>query len=119
MFIVYKTAAPDEIDRVIAYCRTHTTKNGGFFEVYPSPEGEMRLILINTCPKDGAVDTRQPLGAFYCNYLAPGVVAVEDSPHDGPAESKRSVQAVKQVIDILFAEESPETALRQILSRQQ
>ncbi|MEE9258718.1 MAG: hypothetical protein V3U37_04165 [Nitrospinaceae bacterium] len=114
MFTVYKTASDEDICRIIDYCRTHTIKNGGLFEVYPGPDGDMHMVIVNSCPEDGPVDTFRPLGAFYCNYTGPGVIALEEEdPHfDGAENRKRHVEAVKQVIDILLKEARPGTKIR-------
>ena len=114
MFAIYKTASPEDIARIIDYCRNHTIKNGGLFEVYPGPDGNMHMIIVNSCAKDGPMDKFRPLGAFYCNYMSPGVISIEEEdPHyDGVESRKRHVEAVKQVIDILLSNTRPGTTIQ-------
>jgi len=100
MQIVYKKMSPEELERILAYCRAHTTQTGGPFEVYSDPENKDRVtVIINACT-GGSLS---PLGAFYCNYLGSGVISLEDDPrHDRAASRRRDTAALKRVIDDLL-----------------
>ncbi len=104
MHVVYKTVAPGEVDRIIAYCSHHNVKNGGLFEVYPGADGGLVMVIVNSCSESGPQGKLRPLGAFYLNYSGPGVISIEEEdPHfDGAESRKRHVTAIKQVIDILL-----------------
>jgi len=104
MHVVYKTVAPGEVDRIIAYCSRHNVKNGGLFEVYPGADGGLVMVIVNSCSESGPQGKLRPLGAFYLNYSGPGVISIEEEdPHfDGAESRKRHVTAIKQVIDILL-----------------
>jgi len=113
MHAVYKAVSHEDILRVAGYCREHSVKNGGLFEVYPGPEGDLTLVIVNSASEDEALNRLRPLGAFYLNYAAPGVISIEEEdPHfDGADSRKRHVQAIKQVIDILLKEGYPGTRI--------
>jgi len=109
MHAVYKAVAVADIQRIIDYCRDHMKNNGGLFEVYPGPEDNMVLIVVNACSGEISFSALRPVGSFYCNFIAPGVISIEEEdPHfDGVDSRKRHVQAIKQVIDILLKEGYP------------
>lgn len=109
MHAVYKAVPLEDVQRIIDYCREHTTNNGGLFEVYPGPEGNMTMMIVNAHSGEDSLSALRPIGAFYCNFVAPGVISIEDDdPHfDGAESRKRHVQAIKQVIDILLKEGYP------------
>ena len=104
MHVIYKTVAPGDVDRIIAYCSHHNVKNGGLFEVYPGADGGLVMVIVNSCSESGPQGKLRPLGAFYLNYSGPGVISIEEEdPHfDGAESRKRHVTAIKQVIDILL-----------------
>ena len=114
MHTVYKTVSPEDIDRILDYCRNHSVDKGGLFEVYAGSGGGLEMVIINSCGNDGPTGTMRPLGAFYCNYSGPGVISIEeeDPYFDGMDSAKRHVVAVKQVIDILLREGYPGTRIR-------
>ena len=109
MHSVYRTASLEDITRIVDYCRNHTVKKGGLFEVYPDPDENLFMIIVNSCSELDLNHQLRPLGAFYCNYAGPGVITIEDEdPHfDGAESRKRHVTATKQVIDILFKQGFP------------
>ncbi len=109
MHAVYKAVSLEDIQRVIDYCRDHTKKNGGLFEVYPGPEEHMSMMIVNACSGDEPLNALRPVGAFYCNFVGPGVISIEeeDPQFDGAQSRKRHVRAIKQVIDILLKEGYP------------
>ena len=110
MHNVYRTASLENVIRIVEYCRNHTVKNGGLFEVYPDPDENLFMIIVNSCSESNSKHFR-PLGAFYCNYAGPGVITIEeeDSHFDGAKSRKRHVIAIKQVIDILLKKGFPGT----------
>ncbi len=109
MHAVYKAVSLEDIQRVIDYCRAHTQKESGLFEVYPGPEENMTMMIVNACSGEEPLDALRPVGAFYCNFVGPGVISIEeeDPQFDGVPSRKRHVQAIKQVIDILLKEGYP------------
>ena len=111
MHSVYRPALLEDVTRIVDYCRNHTVKNGGIFEVYPDPDENLFMIIVNSCSESDSKHQLRPLGAFYCNYAGLGVITIEEEdPHfDGAKSRKRHVTAVKQVIDILLKKGYPET----------
>ena len=97
------------MQRVVDYCRSASARNGGLFEVYSMPGEDMHMIVVNSSPGDD--EKFRPLGGFYCNYMRPGVISIEeDDPHfDGAESRKRHVAAIKQVIDIIIKQGFPGT----------
>jgi hypothetical protein len=108
MHAVYKAVPLEDIHRVLDYCRNHMKNNGGLFEVYPGQDN-MEMVIVNACSGEEDLKQLYPLGAFYCNFVAPGVISIEeeDSHFDGAKTRKRHVEAIKQVIDILLKEGYP------------
>ena len=113
MHSVYRTAPLEDIIRIVDYCRNCSVKKGGIFEVYPDPRESLFMIIVNSCSESDPMDRLRPLGAFYCNYVGPGVITIEEEdPHfDGAESRKRHVVAIKQVIDILLREGFPGTQI--------
>ena len=111
MHSVYRTASLEDITRIVDYCRNHTVKKGGLFEVYPDPDENLFMIIVNSCSESDLNHQLRPLGAFYCNYAGPGVITIEeeDLHFDGAESRKRHVTATKQVIDILLKKGYPGT----------
>ena len=109
MHAVYKAVPMEDVQRIIDYCREHTTNNDGLFEVYPGPEGNMAMMIVNACSGEEPLSALRPVGAFYCNFVGPGVISIEEEdPHfDGSETRKRHVQAIKQVVEILLKEGYP------------
>ena len=109
MHTVYRTAPLVDVIRIVDYCRHHTVKIGGLFEVYPDPDENLFMIIVNSCSESDSKYPLRPLGAFYCNYAGPGVITIEEEdPHfDGSESRKRHIAAIKQVIDILLKKGFP------------
>ena len=99
MHTVYKALAPEDVERIIAYCHDHTVQKGGLFEVYP--DGLVTTVVINS--KDEPLQQFRPMGAFYCNYLGPGIISLEEQNlhHDSMSSVQNHIKAVKQIIDNL------------------
>ena len=87
MHAVYKAVPLADIQRIIDYCRDHMKNNGDLFEVYPGQEDHMAMVIVNAC--SGEYSALRPVGAFYCNFVGPGVISIEeeDPSFDG-AESR-------------------------------
>ncbi len=102
---IYKALSPEEVERIIAYCKEHTVQKGGLFEVYPGPDGLMKMVVVNSSQEEEALEKFRPLGAFYCNYLGAGIISLEeeDPDHDGMPTTKDHIKAIKQVIDHLIS----------------
>ncbi len=113
MHTVYRAVPFEDVQRILDYCRNHTVKNGGLFEVYPSTDTDLEMVLVNSCSDDAPANERRPLGAFYCNYSGPGVISIEeeDPYFDGAEAGRRHVAAIKQVIDILLKHGYPGTEI--------
>jgi hypothetical protein len=109
MHAVYKAVPLEDVQRIIDYCREHTTNNGGLFEVYPGPEDDMAMMIVNARSGEEPLSVLRPIGAFYCNFVGPGVISIEEEdPHfDGAESRKRHVRAIKQVIELLLQEGYP------------
>ncbi len=105
MHTVYKALAPEDVERIIAYCQNHTIQKGGVFEVYP--DGKVTMVVVNS--EDEPLENFLPLGAFYCNYLGPGIISLEeeDPDHDGMPSAQNHLKAIKQTIDILIEPDHP------------
>lgn len=103
MHTVYKALPKEDVDRIITYCKNHTIQKGGLFEVYP--EGLMTMVVVNSRPEDEPMEKFRPLGAFYCNYLGPGIISLEeeDPHHEGMPSAKHHIKAIKKMIDTLIA----------------
>ena len=113
MHSVYRTAPLEDVLRIIDYCRNHTVKSGGLFEVYPDPTESLFMVIVNSCSESDLKVQFRPLGAFYCNYSGPGVITIEEEdPHfDGAESRRRHITAIKQVIDILLKRGFPGTCI--------
>jgi len=113
MHSVYRTVSVEDVVRIVDFCSSHSAKNGGLFEVYPDPEGNLFMVIVNSCSALDSKHQSHPLGSFYCNYAGPGVITIEEEdPHfDGVESRRRHVTAIKQVIDILLAEGFPGTQI--------
>jgi len=102
MHTKYKEISFKDMQRVIGYCQKNSVQYGGLFEVYSMPGEDMHMIVINSSSPDE--EKFRPLGGFYCNYLGPGVISIEDEDpnFDGAESRKRHVSAIKQAIDIIL-----------------
>ena len=105
MHTVYKALAREDVELIIAYCQDHTIRKGGLFEVYPDPEGLVTTVVVNSLQEYEPLEKFLPLGAFFCNYLGPGIISLEEEdPHyDGMLSAKNHIKAIKQTIDTLIS----------------
>ncbi len=99
MHTVYKALAPENVESIIAYCQDHTIQNGGLFEVYS--DGLVTTIVVNS--KGEPMEQFHPLGAFYCNFLGPGIISLEEQNpnHDSMSSVQKHTKTIKQTIDSL------------------
>jgi len=104
MHTVYKEVSVEDAQRMLDYCRRHSVKEGGMFEVFSTPGQDIHMVIVNSCSEDEPLEKFRPLGAFYLNYLKPGTISIEeDDPHfDGAPARKYHVAAIRQVIDLLW-----------------
>jgi hypothetical protein len=109
MHAVYKAVPLKDVQRVIDYCRDNKKQGSDLFEVYPGPEENMAMMIVNAISGESPLNALRPIGAFYCNFVGPGVISIEEEdPHfDGVASRKQHIQAIKQVIDLLLQEGYP------------
>ena len=100
MQTIYKALPIEDVERIIAYCRN----KGGLFEVYPGPDCKTHMVVVNSRPEDEPLDKFCPLGAFYCNYLGPGIISLEEEEpnHDGIPSPQSHIKAIKEVINKLL-----------------
>ena len=114
MHVVYKALLPEEVERIVAYCNGHTVRDGGLFEVYLGSDGQTKMIVVNSCSETEPMENFRPLGAFYCNYLGPGIISLEEEEptHEGMPSTKDHLKAIKQVIDMLIQYGHPGMEIR-------
>ncbi len=110
MHTIYKAVSPIEIERIIAYCKEHSIQNGGIFEIYPGSKDSEKMVIVNSHPENEPLEKFRPLGTFYCNYLGPGIISLEEEEpqHDGMPSVQLHIQAIKKVIDTLIEKGDPE-----------
>ena len=104
MHTVYKALLPEEVERIIAYCRDHTISNGGIFEIYTGSKESEKMVLVNSSHENESLKQFQPMGIFYCNYFGPGIISLEeeDPDHDSMPSARHHIQVIKQTIDTLI-----------------
>ncbi len=109
MHTIYKALPPEEVKRIIAYCQNHTIQKGGLFEVYAGPDEMTKMIVVNSSPENEPLKNFRPLGAFYCNYLGPGIISLEEEgpDHDGMPSAQLHIKSTKNVIDLLIEQGYP------------
>ena len=109
----YKDVSIEDMQRILAYCRHHSVKAGGLFEVYTTPGTDIHMVIVNSCSENGPLEQFRPLGAFYLNYTRLGAITIEvEDPHfDGMESRKRHVAAIRQVIDLLIEHAFPGTEI--------
>ncbi len=109
MHTVYKAISPEEMDRILAYCKQHV-----LFEIYPGEEGLQKTVIVNSHQDNESLENFKPLGAFYCNYLGEGIISLdqEESDYDAMPSAQKHVKAIKQVIDILIEKAHPGVQLK-------
>lgn len=114
LHIIYKAISPEEMNRVLDYCRQHTLKNKGPFEVYPGEEDSQVTVIVNALQENEPLEKFKPLGAFYCNYLGLGIISMdqEEAGYDAMPTAKKHARAIQQVVDILVEKAYPGAELK-------
>ena len=102
MQVLYRKERFEDVERIIAWCLENSSLGGGLFEVYSDPGGTNRVMVAINIPKNGDYSLR-PLGAFYCNFISPGTVSLDEDPRHGGVVSRfGDISRVKKIIDRLF-----------------
>ena len=111
---VYKAISPEEMERVVAYCKENTRKKGGPFEIYPGENDSQIMVLVNSHHESEPMVKFKPLGAFYCNYIGEGIISFDqaEADYDTTPSVKEHIKAIKQVIDILIEKAYPGAQLK-------
>ena len=114
MHTVYKAISPEEMERVLSYCKENTRKKGGPFEIYPGEINSQIMVLVNSNHEEKSIEKLKPLGSFYCNYMGEGIISFDQAEDDYDAipSAKEHIKAVKQVIDILIEKAYPGVPLK-------
>jgi hypothetical protein len=101
---VYKAVSPEDMSRILAYCKQHA-----LFEIYSGEEGLQKTVIVNSSQENEPLENFKPLGSFYCNYLGEGIISLdqEESGDDAMPSAPKHVVAIKQVIDILIKKAQP------------
>ena len=114
MHTIFKAVSPDEMNRILAYCKQHTLKNKGPFEVYPGEEISQIMVIVNSRQENEPLEKFKPLGAFYCNYLGEGIISLDqkETGYDAMPCAAKHEQLLKKVIDILIEKARPGVQLQ-------
>ena len=106
---VYKAISPEEMERVLSYCKENTCKRGGPFEIYPDESNSQIMVIVNSNHEKESIGKIKPLGVFYCNYIGEGIISFDqaEADYDVIPSAKEHIKAVKQVIDILIEKAYP------------
>ena len=106
---VYKAISPEEMERVLSYCKENTRKKGGPFEIYPGESNSQIMVIVNSNHETESIEKFKPLGSFYFNYVGEGIISLDDkeADYDAMPSAKEHIKAVKQVIDILIEKAYP------------
>lgn len=106
MQVLYRRESFEDVERIIAWCRENCRTKGGPFEVYSDPGGINRfMVAVNSLAKE---NLSKPLGSFYCNYITPGGVSLDENPHQSfSITGIESNTRIKILIDLLFKEARP------------
>ena len=111
---VYKAISPEEMERVLSYCKENTRKKGGPFEIYPDEINSQIMVIVNSSDEKESIEKLKPLGSFYCNYIGEGIISFDqaEADYDTTPSVKEHIKAVKQVIDILIEKAYPGAHLK-------
>ena len=102
------------MERILVYCKQHTLKNKGPFEIYSGAEDFQIMVIVNSGQDNEPLEKFKPIGAFYCNYMGEGVISLDDEEpdYDSMPSAKEQIKAIKQVIDILIEKAYPGAKLK-------
>ena len=111
---IYKAISPEEMERVLSYCKENTRKKGGPFEIYPGKINSQIMVLVNSNHEKESIKKLKPLGSFYCNYMGKGIISFDQAEDDYDAipSAKEHIKTIKQVIDILIEKAYPGVPLK-------
>jgi len=111
---IYKAISPEEMERVLSYCKENTRKKGGPFEIYPDEINSQIMVIVNSSHEKESIEKLKPLGSFYCNYIGEGIISFDqaEADYDATPSVKEHIKAVKQVIDILIEKAYPGAHLK-------
>ena len=102
MQVLYREERFEDVERIVDWCRENSTSEGGLFEVYSDPGGINRFMIAINILQNGD-HSLKPLGAFYCNFIAPGTISLDEDPqYEGVPSRFENISRVKKVIDRLF-----------------
>jgi hypothetical protein len=106
---VYKAVSPEDMNRILAYCKQHA-----LFEIYPGEEWSQKAVIVNSSQENEPHENFKPLGSFYCNYLGEGIISLDqgESGYDAMPSAQKHVEAIKKVIDILIKKAHPGVPLQ-------
>ncbi len=107
----YKTVTLEIVEKVVALCQKHTVSNGGMLEIYDDPGGINRIMVIINGISGERLKKLNPIGAFFCNYTAPGVISIDEKPdHDETEDKKIYREIVKKTVDELLEGKFPDSS---------
>ena len=111
---IYKAISPEEMERMLSYCKENTLKKGGPFEIYPGEINSQIMVLVNSNHKKESIEKLRPLGSFYCNYMGEGIISFDqaEADYDAVPSAKEYIKVIKQVIDILIEKAYPGAHLK-------
>jgi hypothetical protein len=106
---VYKAVSPEDMNRILAYCKQHA-----LFEIYPGEKGLQKTVIVNSSQENEPLENFKPLGSFYCNYLGEGIISIdqEEYGYDAMPSAQKHVVVIKLVIDILIKKAHPGVQLK-------
>lgn len=106
---VYKAISPEEMERVLSYCKENTRKKGGPFEIYPNESNTQIMVIVNSNHEKESIEKFKPIGSFYCNYMGEGILSLDqaEADYDSMPSAKEHIKVIKKVIDILIERAYP------------
>ena len=105
----YRKVKFEDVERLVSWCQDHAARKGSLFEVYKDPGGINRImVIVNYLTRQKERRTLKPLGTFYCNYIAPGIISVDEYPEQQETPSNlEKIKRIKLLIDRLLREARP------------
>ena len=65
------------MERILVYCKQHTLKNKGPFEIYSGAQDLQIMVIVNSGQENEPLEKFKPIGAFYCNYMGEGIISLD------------------------------------------